>query len=347
MNKIVETERGNPPCKVCGDRSSGKHYGVQSCDGCRGFFKRSVRRKLTYQCRERGICPIDVARRNQCQSCRLRRCFEAGMNKDAVQHERTPRQQHKDLPGLMFNMYKSSRPQKRKNSEIQNNQLKIKTKKEPQRSPSFSEGHQTDSSLSPNSPLTVKEIVYESSMRILYVSIQWVKHMPTFQDLPHNDQSLLLHRGWCEVFLLGLLQWNLPVDIDAWMTSVGCQTSASGNGKYLMEIHDLQNVVSKLRVAMPDPTELSCAKAIAFFKPELKGLHDPWHVEQLQDQAQCMLGEHIRQQRPEEYVRFGRLLLLIPQLSKINTSLVERMFFQSSAHVKPMDKLINEIFNVC
>ena len=59
------------------------------------------------------------------------------------------------------------------------------------------------------------------------------------------------------------------MDIDAWMTSVGCQTSASGNGKYLMEIHDLQNIVAKLRVAVPDTTELSCAKAIAFFKPGL------------------------------------------------------------------------------
>lgn len=82
VNICVFLGRGNSPCKVCGDRSSGKHYGVQSCDGCRGFFKRSVRRKLAYQCRERGMCPIDVARRNQCQSCRLRRCFEAGMNKD-------------------------------------------------------------------------------------------------------------------------------------------------------------------------------------------------------------------------------------------------------------------------
>lgn len=38
-------------CAICGDRATGKHYGAASCDGCKGFFRRSVRKNHTYSCR--------------------------------------------------------------------------------------------------------------------------------------------------------------------------------------------------------------------------------------------------------------------------------------------------------
>ena len=95
-------------CSICGDRASGKHYGtwdlsiynliwyiektffvynkpgiamiiyftffckigVYSCEGCKGFFKRTVRKELTYVCRENKECIIDKRQRNRCQFCR-------------------------------------------------------------------------------------------------------------------------------------------------------------------------------------------------------------------------------------------------------------------------------------
>nr|CAH7757246.1 unnamed protein product [Callosobruchus chinensis] len=87
----TRTHQKESLCKVCGDKASGKHYGVASCDGCRGFFKRSIRRNLEYICKENGLCIVDVTRRNQCQACRFKKCLQVNMKRDAVQHERSPR----------------------------------------------------------------------------------------------------------------------------------------------------------------------------------------------------------------------------------------------------------------
>lgn len=69
-------------CVVCGDKSSGKHYGQFTCEGCKSFFKRSVRRNLTYSCRGNRNCPVDQHHRNQCQYCRLRKCLKMGMRRE-------------------------------------------------------------------------------------------------------------------------------------------------------------------------------------------------------------------------------------------------------------------------
>ncbi|XP_054632673.1 nuclear receptor subfamily 2 group C member 1 isoform X1 [Dunckerocampus dactyliophorus] len=77
-------------CVVCGDKASGRHYGAVSCEGCKGFFKRSIRKNLVYTCRGSGECAINKIHRNRCQYCRLQRCIALGMKQDSVQCERKP-----------------------------------------------------------------------------------------------------------------------------------------------------------------------------------------------------------------------------------------------------------------
>ncbi|XP_019895947.1 nuclear receptor subfamily 2 group C member 1 isoform X3 [Esox lucius] len=77
-------------CVVCGDKASGRHYGAVSCEGCKGFFKRSIRKNLVYTCRGSGECVINKHHRNRCQYCRLQRCMILGMKQDSVQCERKP-----------------------------------------------------------------------------------------------------------------------------------------------------------------------------------------------------------------------------------------------------------------
>lgn len=72
------------PCVVCGDRASGYHYGVVSCEGCKGFFRRSVQKDIgeKYACHKDSTCVVNRLTRNRCQSCRYNKCLECGMNKE-------------------------------------------------------------------------------------------------------------------------------------------------------------------------------------------------------------------------------------------------------------------------
>lgn len=66
-------------CLVCGDRSSGYHYNALTCEGCKGFFRRSITKNAVYQCKYGNNCEIDMYMRRKCQECRLKKCLTVGM----------------------------------------------------------------------------------------------------------------------------------------------------------------------------------------------------------------------------------------------------------------------------
>ncbi|CAF3634903.1 unnamed protein product [Rotaria sordida] len=78
-------------CRVCSDSATGIHYGIATCEGCKGFFKRSILRKEKYRCYFDNACLINVANRNRCKACRFRRCIDEGMSVDGVKMGRIPK----------------------------------------------------------------------------------------------------------------------------------------------------------------------------------------------------------------------------------------------------------------
>lgn len=71
-------------CAVCGDTAACQHYGVRTCEGCKGFFKRTVQKGSKYVCLADKACPVDKRRRNRCQFCRFQKCLSVGMVKEVV-----------------------------------------------------------------------------------------------------------------------------------------------------------------------------------------------------------------------------------------------------------------------
>ena len=59
--------------------------------GCKSFFKRSVRRNLSYQCRGNKNCTVDQNHRNQCQHCRLKKCLKMGMRREGKKENKLNR----------------------------------------------------------------------------------------------------------------------------------------------------------------------------------------------------------------------------------------------------------------
>uniref|UniRef100_A0AAY5EMC2 Nuclear receptor subfamily 5 group A member 2 n=1 Tax=Electrophorus electricus TaxID=8005 RepID=A0AAY5EMC2_ELEEL len=108
-------------CPVCGDKVSGYHYGLLTCESCKGFFKRTVQNNKRYTCIENQSCQIDKTQRKRCPFCRFQKCLNVGMKLEAVRADRMRGGRNKFGP-----MYKRDRALKQqKKALIRANGLKL------------------------------------------------------------------------------------------------------------------------------------------------------------------------------------------------------------------------------
>ncbi|XP_051553180.1 nuclear receptor subfamily 2 group F member 6-like isoform X1 [Myxocyprinus asiaticus] len=333
-------------CVVCGDKSSGKHYGVFTCEGCKSFFKRSVRRNLNYTCRSNRDCQIDQHHRNQCQYCRLKKCFRVGMRKEAVQRGRIPPSHSSLSPsttpvggnaGSGVNEFYNGQPV----SELISQLLRA----EPYPNSRYSHQYSQQMQGGGGSSMGIDSIC-ELAARLLFSTIEWARNIPYFPELPVSEQVALLRLSWSELFILNAAQSALPLNMAPLLAAAGFHSSPMSAERvvsFMDQVRVFQDQVEKLTRLQVDSAEYSCLKAIALFSPDACGLTDPAHVESLQEKAQVALTEYERMQYPGQPQRFGRLLLRLPALRAVPANLISQLFFIRLVGKTPIETLIRDM----
>ncbi|XP_067141212.1 retinoic acid receptor RXR-alpha-B-like isoform X4 [Centruroides vittatus] len=308
-------------CSICGDRASGKHYGVYSCEGCKGFFKRTVRKDLSYACREDRNCVIDKRQRNRCQYCRYQKCLAMGMKREAVQEERQRNKEKYENEVESTSSTQSDMPIER----ILDAEKRVEPKNE---------------EIETNNDPVIN--ICQAADRQLYQLVEWAKHIPHFTELPLEDQMILLKAGWNELLIAAFSHRSINVK-DGIVLATGLvvhRNSAHSAGVGTIFDRVLTELVAKMREMKMDKTELGCLRAIVLYNPEVKGLKYVQQVENLREKVYAALEDYCKQNYPDQPGRFAKLLLRLPALRSIGLKCLEHLFFFKLIGDTPIDSFL-------
>lgn len=188
-------------CAVCGDTAACQHYGVRTCEGCKGFFKRTVQKGSKYVCLADKSCPVDKRRRNRCQFCRFQKCLVVGMVKEVVRTD--------SLKGRRGRLPSKPKSPQESPPSPPVSMITALVRAHVDSTPDISSldySHYRDPS--PNEPVISEADKVQQFYNLLATSVDVIKYfaekLPGFSELLAEDQDLLFQSASLELFVLRL-----------------------------------------------------------------------------------------------------------------------------------------------
>ena len=303
-------------CLVCGDRASGYHYNALACEGCKGFFRRSITQSKSskYSCKYGDNCEIDMYMRRKCQACRLKKCYTVGMRADCVVPEEQCRRKRMEK--------KEQRPPIPSNhsaittlSPINNNQglpeafipgptnliiphrrLKPEQEELINRLVYFQEEFEqpTEEDLkkvyhvplnSVSSDIDESESLFRHITEITILTVQLIvqfsRHLPGFQTLNRSDQVILLKACSSEVMMIRAAR-RYDIQSDSIVFATNHPFTRDHYKKASLDNEALFQFCRRMSKMKVDNAEYGLLTAITIFS-ERKNLCEPKRVEKIQE----------------------------------------------------------------
>uniref|UniRef100_A0AAY4EED3 Vitamin D receptor n=1 Tax=Denticeps clupeoides TaxID=299321 RepID=A0AAY4EED3_9TELE len=370
-------------CGVCGDKATGFHFNAMTCEGCKGFFRRSMKRKASFTCPFNGNCTITKDNRRHCQACRLKRCVDIGMMKEFILTDEEV-QRKKDLIQKRKDEEAMKEAQRPRLTEEQQNIIALLVEahhktyddsysdfsrfRPPVRegpvtrsasraaslhslsdasSDSFS--HSPDSADDENSRLSMLPHLADLVSYSIQKVIGFAKMIPGFRDLTAEDQIALLKSSAIEVIML---RSNQSFSLEDMSWSCGgpdfkyCVNDVTKAGHTLELLEPLVKFQVGLKKLNLHEEEHVLLMAICLLSPDRPGIQDHAKVEVLQDRLSEILQAYIRINHPGGRLLYAKMIQKLADLRSLNeehSKQYRSLSFQPE-HSMQLTPLVLEVF---
>lgn len=326
-------------CRVCGDKASGFHYGVHACEGCKGFFRRSIQKNMVYTCHRDKNCIINKVTRNRCQYCRLQKCFEVGMSKESVRNDRNKKK--KDVPKPECSESYIITP------EVE--ELIEKVRKAHQETfPALCQlgKYTTNNSSEQRVSLDIDlwDKFSELSTKCIIKTVEFAKQLPGFTTLTIADQITLLKAACLDILILRICTRYTPeqdtMTFSDGLTLNRTQMHNAGFGPLTDLVFAFANQLLPLEM---DDAETGLLSAICLICGDRQDLEQPDKVDKLQEPLLEALKIYVRKRRPNKPHMFPKMLMKITDLRSISAKGAERVITLKMEIPGSMPPLIQEM----
>ncbi|CAL1281376.1 unnamed protein product [Larinioides sclopetarius] len=355
-------------CLVCGDRASGYHYNALTCEGCKGFFRRSITKNAVYQCKYGNNCEIDMYMRRKCQECRLKKCLSVGMRPEcvvpeyqcAIKRETKKAQKDKDKPNSTTRDSGSDKEDKSMGSPSNGCQNKLLNKgqedlisklvvfQEEYESPSEEDFKKiTAFPLGDSDEDCMKRFQHITEITILTVQliVEFSKRVPGFDTISREDQITLLKACSSEVMMLRTARkYDMKTDSIVFAnnqpyTRENYRSACMGDSA-----DSIFHFCRTMCILKVDNAEYALLTAIVIFS-ERPCLLEPKKVEKIQEFYIDTLKSYIATNRPPGKNYFARLLSTLVELRTLG-NMNSELCFSLKVQNKKLPPFLEEIWDI-
>lgn len=212
-------------------------------------------------------------------------------------------------------------------------------------------------SLPPTPPLLGIEHIKETAAEHLFKSVNWIKSFEKFTKLPMCDQIILLENSWKDLFIVAMAQHLFNINFSqllyAYETEFNNQEYTSIISK---EITSFQEIVNQLVLLRVDMAEFTYLRTLLLFNTNIKengkstiSSHDKHLIESekisfLFEEAKLYLMNYIQVTYPNQPSRFQAIMKIISQTYHISTFTLEEIFFRKTIGDITIVRLISDMY---